>query len=119
MAPPKDNRPIAILGAGDLISHLHRGQTCSDSPVYEFNLFRFTENREATHQLTADHLWDLVKLCQILAFAIRDDGWLSPETHESLTRLFEELYELTRGWDESSSQVKKHTEKEPDERVQP
>ncbi len=91
-------KPVAVLGAGDLVSHLHRGEDSDDPANYRFSVFRLSQDLQATHELRACDLRDLVKLCQVLAFAIVDDGWISTETRNSLRGLFDELDTLTRNW---------------------
>jgi len=97
MPTPKDNKaaaPYAVLGAGDMVSHLQRrGDECN-SLEYRFNLFRFRENSEATHAFRPADLRDIVKLCQVLASTLADDGWI----HDELIGLANELDELTQKW---------------------
>ena len=69
-----------MLGAGDLVSHLHRGEDAGDVAAYRFSVFRLSRELEATHELRPSDLHDMVKLCQVLAFAIVDDGWIPKET---------------------------------------
>ena len=89
---------VAVLGAGDLVSHLRRGNDVEDSANYRFSVFRLSQELQATHELRPCDLPDLVKLCQILAFAIIDDGWIPTETSNSLRELLDELDTLTRRW---------------------
>lgn len=91
-----DRRPIAVLGAGDLVSHLHRRTDAHGSESYRFSLFRLDEEMRTTHELRGCDLLDLVKLCQVLAFAIEDDGWLAMDEREELRKLFADLDEVTR-----------------------
>ena len=41
-----------------------------------------------------------MKLCQVLTFAIVDDGWSPPAVREALLELNERLDELTQSWKE-------------------
>ena len=66
----ESGQPIAVLGAGDLVSHLHRGDDESDPANYRFSAFRFSRELEATHTFRPCDLRDMVKLCQVLAFTI-------------------------------------------------
>lgn len=95
-------QPIAVLGAGDLISHVQRGSDPNDPANYQFNIFRFGRELQATHELRPSDLRDLVKLCQVLAFAITDDGWLPNDSQSVLMELFEDLDKLTQSWSESN-----------------
>ena len=90
--------PVAVLGAGELVSHLHRGDDGEDPANYGFSVFRLSRGLKATHELRPCDLRDVVKLCQVLAFAIVDDGWVPTETSNSLRNLFDELDILTRRW---------------------
>jgi hypothetical protein len=95
-------QPIAVLGAGDLISHVQRGDDSDNPSNYRFNILRFGEDMRAMHDLRACDLRDLVKLVQVLAFSISDDGWLPREAHHALLALFEDLDELTQSWSEAN-----------------
>lgn len=97
-------QPIAVLGAGDLVSHLYRDQEELDSAEYRFNMFRLGTDMAVTHELRPCDLRDIVKLCQVLAFAIVDDGWSPPAVREALLELNERLDELTRSWKESGDE---------------
>lgn len=93
-----ERQPVAVLGAGDLISHVHRRTDAQGLEKYGFSLFRMNEEMRTTHELRACDLPDLVKLCQVLAFAIEDDGWLAMDEREELRGLFADLDEVTRRW---------------------
>lgn len=100
LAPRTASRrePVAVLGAGDLVSHLHRGEDADDPANYRFSVFRLSQELQATHELRPCDLRDLVKLCQVLAFAIADDGWIPTNAGEALQGLFDDLDALTRRW---------------------
>ena len=101
MSTPKAvprTEPVAVLGAGDLVSHLHRDEDADAPANYRFSVFRLSQGLQATHELRPCDLRDLVKLCQVLAFAIVDDGWTPTETRNSLRELFDELDTLTQRW---------------------
>ena len=97
------DQPIAVLGAGDLVSHVRRGDDPNDPANYRFNIFRFSQDLGATHEFRPSDLRDLVKLCQVLAFAITDDGWIPNDARHALLELFEDLDELTQNWSESNN----------------
>ena len=99
----ESGRPIAVLGAGDLVSHLHRGDDESDPANYRFNILRFCRDLETSHTLRPCDLRDIVKLCQVLAFTIADDGWISADTREVLIDLADDLDELTQRWSDPSN----------------
>ena len=94
-------RPCAVLGSGELISHLHRMTDDTGMTQYRFNVFRIQQDASATQAFRPEDLWSLVKLSQALAFAIVDDGWLAPHDRERLAELSTELDELTQRWSES------------------
>ena len=93
-----DSSPCAVLGAGDLVSHVHRIIEPTGIAEYQFNVFRFDAHMQATHQLRTCDLLDIVKLCQVVAFAILDDGWSSPEQQEQLVQLRSALEAVTESW---------------------
>lgn len=97
----QQKRPVAVLGAGDLVSHLHRGGDAGEAAGYRFSVFRLSGELEATHELRPGDLHDMVKLCQVLAFAIVDDGWIPTETSHSLRQLYDQLDTLTRQWSDT------------------
>lgn len=92
------NEPIAVLGSGDLVSHLYRQIDGTDHAAYRFNIFRLNPDMAVTQELRACDLRDLVKLCQVLTFAIVDDGWCSAASQEVLLDLNEQLDQLTQSW---------------------
>ena len=94
------SQPIAVLGAGQLVSHVYRQDGVNGRSEYRFSDCRLTEALQTTHGLRPCDLPDLVKLCQVLAFAIEDDGWLSPAMRSELRSLFDDLDEITRCWSE-------------------
>jgi len=91
-------RPIAVVGAGDLVSHLHQDEDVGDPANYRFNIFRLGDDSQTTHELRPGDLWDLIRLCQVLAFAIADDGWIPVDTGNALRDLFDDLDGLTQRW---------------------
>lgn len=96
--PHRHRRPIAVLGAGDLVSHLNRMDDIIDDTNYEFNAFRSCDDMEVTHVMRPGDLRNLVKLCQILAFTIADDGWLTNDSRAELYELANELDAITQKW---------------------
>lgn len=105
MLPPENvppGKPIAVIGAGDLVSHLQRGDDERDPDNYQFNVFRFGEDLAATHALRPCDVRDMVKLCQVLAFTIADDGWIPVDVRRSLIELASDLDDLTRRWSDTN-----------------
>lgn len=95
-------QPIAVVGAGDLVSHLHRHSDELHPAIYRYSIFRFSREFEVTHGLRACDLRDIVKLCQVLAFTMVDDGWLRSNEREVVIELVDALDELTRRWSETN-----------------
>lgn len=94
-----DSQPIAIVGSGELTSHIRINPSMSGS--YRFNIFRLNHDSGVpSNWLEASDVRAIVKLCQVLAFTIADDGWLPGETRDDLNALANELDELTRRWSE-------------------
>lgn len=97
-----NDQPIAVVGAGNLVSHLWRGGERQQTADYRFSIFRFKEGVQVTQKFRPSDLSDLVKLCQVLGFAIFDDGWISDDDRIALLSLVEDLDELTQNWSETS-----------------
>ena len=95
------SRPCAVLGSGELVSHLHRMTDDVGATEYRFNIFRIQDDASATHAFRPVDLYSIVKVCQTLAFAIADDGWLEPIDRGRLAELSTELDELTQRWSET------------------
>ena len=87
----KTPSPIAVLGAGDLVSHLRRVESPLGEPEYRFNVFREASCGEVTHSLRLADLSDLLSLCYVVAFAALDDGWLAEDERTGLQELIEKL----------------------------
>ena len=83
-------RHIAVLGAGDLIAHLTRMPDDS----YRFEILR-EGGQEPTHELRPSDLKDIIKLAQLLAFTVLDDGWSSPQERRDVIALFKQLEEVS------------------------
>ena len=84
-------QPLAVLGAGELVSHLHKIIDGELTAEYRFNVFRITSSDEVSHSLRTCDLLDLLKLCRVLAFAIADDGWITRSQRLALQRLSNQL----------------------------
>lgn len=99
--PQHPNQPRMIIGAGQLVSHVYLSDQDESDSAYEFNLFRLSTVSEVTHAFRPQDLRDIVKACQVLAFSIADDGWLSDSLREELNGLGAELDVLTQKWSKS------------------
>lgn len=94
----RSSQPVAVLGAGELVSHLYRHDDEHGRSEYRFSVNRLTDSLQTTSALRARDLSDLVKLSQVLAFAIEDDGWVSEARRRELRELFDDLDQVTRQW---------------------
>jgi hypothetical protein len=103
LAPQNDatSRPYAVIGAGDLVSHLQRSSNDAGTLNYRFNLFRMKQNAEVTHALRPEDLRHVVKVCQVMAFTIADDGWIPLAVRRELFALADELDVVTQRWSTS------------------
>ncbi len=103
-APNEDSKagqPYAVLGSGDLASHLHRRNIDGDNKEYRFNLFLTEMDGRVTYNLGPRDLRSIVKICQVLAFTIADDGWLPKELRAELFELADDLDYITHQWSNS------------------
>ena len=91
-------RPYMIIGAGDLVSHVHRVDGANNDDSYRFNLFRSEEGGVVNQSFRPSDLRNFIKACQVLASEIAADGWLSGELREELIQLATELDEITFSW---------------------
>jgi len=98
----KRNQPYAVLGAGDLVSHLHRDGESNDGKAYRFNLFRLQRDEQVTHALRPSDLRSIVKLCQVMAFTIADDGSITDELRKELFDLADDLDYITHQWSDQA-----------------
>jgi hypothetical protein len=97
------SRLCAIVGAGDLVSHIHRIPENDLSSRYRFNLIRVKADADVTGSFRPDDLRDIVKACQVIAFEIANDGWISGERQELLD-LASGLDTLTQSWERSNEE---------------
>ena len=83
-------RQIAVLGAGDLIAHLSRMPDDS----YCFDI-RCEGGGDDPHQLRPSDLKDFIKLGELIAFAVLDDGWSSTQQRCEIISLLKQLEEVS------------------------
>ena len=89
---------IAWIGSGDLISKVIRGVQ-DGAPGYTFQVDRLLADCTNSSSLRATDLRSIVKLCQVLAFTIADDGWLGPQANAEMFRLADDLDYITHQWE--------------------
>ena len=89
-------KPYCMVGAGELASALWKTGDQVAGWRYRFNLFRMPSRSGRVSQLfrPAD-LTDIVKLCQVLAATLVDDGCLSPADRRALKQLVANLEQIT------------------------
>lgn len=93
-------KPYSFVGAGRLTSMLWKTGDEHSGVRYRFNIVRGPSLLESFNPLfePAD-LSDLVKLAQVMASVIADDGCLQADDRKRLRWLIKELDALTRRWD--------------------
>ncbi len=91
------SRLCAIVGAGDLVSHIHRIPKNDSTSRYRFNLIRVKADADVTGSFRPDDLRNIVKACQVIAFEIANDGWFAER--QELLDLATGLDALTQSWE--------------------
>jgi hypothetical protein len=92
---PGDPRPIELVGAGRLISNIWKLGGVDSGWRYRFNVVRQSSDHEHfTDLFQPNDLIHLIKLIQVLAAVIADDGCLSQPERIMLRRLAVRLDEF-------------------------
>ncbi len=110
MTGPSDEdfakKPYSFVGAGRLTSMLWKAGSEHSEWTYRFNIVRGPTVLESFNPLfePAD-LSDLVKLVQVMASVIADDGCLNANDRERLRTLFTDLDALTFRWDAAAKET--------------
>ena len=92
---PTIPKPYCSVGAGPLTSFVWKSGDSIAGWKYRFNIFRFTRRGGRVSQFFGPRdLFQLVKLTQVLAAVIADDGCLSQVDRGVLKRLAAELDDL-------------------------
>jgi hypothetical protein len=90
-------QPYAMLGAGRLVSSLWKSGDERSGWHYQFNIYRMNQrNGHVSQRFQPADVKDLVKLCQVLASTLADDGCIASDLHAELTGLFTALDSVTR-----------------------
>lgn len=97
-------QPHFVVGAGDLVSHIHRLETDFDHAQYHLNLFRVSSSGKVTSWLRPEDLRDIIKTCQVLAFSIADDGWVEAPLRGELAQPAGELQSVTDTWSKQNAE---------------
>lgn len=100
-ARKNEKQPYVIIGSGDLVSHLHR-DPAGEGYEYRIAVHRMLDSGGVSLSLRAEDLRSVVKLCQVLAFTIADDGWSSRDERTQLFALADDLDYITHQWSEES-----------------
>jgi hypothetical protein len=92
------SKPYAMLGAGQLVSGIWKSGDEQSGWAYRFNVYRTNPRTGHVSQLLrpAD-VPDLVKLCQVLAATLADDGCIAVPLRRAMARLAAELDSITQG----------------------
>ena len=99
----RESLVCAIVGAGDLVSHIHRTPKNNASSQYRFDLVRVKTNSSLTGSFRPKGLRDIVKACQVIAFEIANDGWARNRRQELLD-LANGLDALTQSWERTNEE---------------
>lgn len=84
----KSTRPYAALGAGQLTSNLWKTGDERSGWSYRFNIYRISsQNGHVTQIFRPSDVPNLVKLCQVLAVTLADDGCIPADLCHDLADL--------------------------------
>ena len=93
-----DPRPMEIVGAGPLLSTIWKLGDEQSGWRYRFNLTRQTSDRSVfTDLFQPGDLIHFIKLIQVLAFVIADDGCLTQSERTTFKNLAAQLDDLLKG----------------------
>jgi hypothetical protein len=86
-----------MLGAGPLVSSLWKTGDERSGWTYRFNIYRMNErNGQVSQVFRPTDVQDLVKLCQVLAATLADDGCIPEKQQRDLAELSVKLDCITR-----------------------
>jgi hypothetical protein len=86
-----------MLGAGKLTSAIWKSGDERGGWTYRFNVYRMSNRNGQVSQLfRPTDVGDLVKLCQVLAAVLADDGCISCDQRRALAKLADDLDSITR-----------------------
>ena len=92
----RNQKPYMMLGAGELVSSVWKSGDERAGWNYRFNIYKMSQRNGRVLQLfQPSDVQDLVKLCQVLAVALSDDGCVSAEQHHLLATLAADLDTIT------------------------
>jgi hypothetical protein len=89
-------KPYEMLGAGQLVSTVWKTGDDRGGWRYRFNVYRMSpRNGQVSQLLRPADVENLVKLCQVLAMTLADDGCMPAEQRRTLAHLAAKLDEIT------------------------
>lgn len=89
------HKPYALVGSGRLTATIWKTEEDVSGWTYAFNIVRTNRRTGQTLQrFGPKDLTPLVKLVQVLAFTLGDDGCLSAELRQELSRLESQLRQV-------------------------
>lgn len=89
-------KPYAMLGAGQLSSALWKAGDEQSGWTYRFNIYRMSSRTgHVSELLRPQDVGDLVKLCQVLAAILADDGCVPRDQRRALAKLAADLDSIT------------------------
>lgn len=92
----KSAKPYAVLGAGQLVSSLWKTGDEQRGWNYRFNIYRMNDRSGHVSQVFRPRdVQDLVRLCQVLAAALADDGCIPAVQRCDLAELSLKLDAIT------------------------
>jgi hypothetical protein len=90
------SKPYEIVGAGQLVSAVWKKNDDRGGWGYRFNVYRMSaRDGGVSHLLRPADLESMVKLCQVLAATLADDGCMPARERRALADLAAELDEIT------------------------
>ncbi len=92
-------KPYCSVGAGQLTSFVWRTSGDRADWRFRFNCFRMTGSGRTTQLFRPCDLFHFIKLAQVLAAVLADDGCLPATDRKKLVRLANALDQLNRRFD--------------------
>lgn len=84
----RQSQPYEVVGSGRLVSTVWKSGEVQGGWRFRFNLFRQCDgNGRVSQMLRPTDIPSLVKLCQVLAMTLADDGCLDPVLRRRLREL--------------------------------
>ena len=94
---PNQAKPYEVVGAGELTATVWKSGSENTGWHYSFNVFRqCCGSGEVSQLYRPSDLLSLVKLCQVLAFTLVDDGCVSRLERNESAQLVARLDAVTR-----------------------